>query len=181
MSIHKKSFTINGIILKRRNFSETDRILTILTKEKGRITCIAKGVRRINSKSRAALETGNFVKIFFIKTKGMPILTQSKIIDACTLARTDLGKIRRLTQYLEILDKLFVEEELDSTFFDQIVNIRTSILNDNCSVKELKDSLSDLILKLGFQDPRLTKYKSILDYVSSISQTPMRSFEYLKV
>ena len=181
MSIHKKSFTISGIVLKWRNFSETDRILTILTKEMGKISCIAKGVRKINSKSRAILESGNFVKVFFIRTKGMPILTQSKLINACSLARSDLGKIRRLTQFLEILDKLFVEEELDSILFDQIISIRSLILKEKCSAKELKNNLSDLIIKLGFQDPRLTKYNSILDYVSSISQLPMKSFEYLKV
>ena len=44
------TYTDEGIILRRVNFAEADRILTILTREHGKIGVIARGVRKPRSK-----------------------------------------------------------------------------------------------------------------------------------
>lgn len=45
-----------GIVLKRQNFGEADRILKILTQELGLITAIAKGCRKVKSKRAGCFE-----------------------------------------------------------------------------------------------------------------------------
>ena len=47
-----RSYRIEGIIIKRRDFGETDRILTVFTKTQGKISVIAKGVRKIYKPQR---------------------------------------------------------------------------------------------------------------------------------
>jgi len=51
-----KSYKTEGIIIKRKNFGEADRILTIFTKNKGKISIVAKGVRKINSRRAPHIE-----------------------------------------------------------------------------------------------------------------------------
>jgi len=46
---------VEGIILKRRNLGEADRILTVFTLHKGKLPVLAKGVRRPKSKKRGSL------------------------------------------------------------------------------------------------------------------------------
>ena len=41
-----RSYTSEGVVLARRHFGEADRILVLYTKNFGRISLIAKGVRR---------------------------------------------------------------------------------------------------------------------------------------
>ena len=48
-----------AIVLRGVDFSESSRIVTFLSPERGRLTCIAKGARRKNSGVSAVLDTFN--------------------------------------------------------------------------------------------------------------------------
>ena len=179
MKHRTRNFSVNGIILKRNKVGETDRVITLLTQEYGKLVAVAKGVRKLSSAKRAFLEPGNLVKAYFVKTKSLPLLTQAKLINDCGLVRNDLVEIRKLTQFLEILEKLFVEDEVEADLFNNILELRQKISDQDISNGQIKKRLEDLIEKLGFPHPKETKYSSVLDYVSSLTNRPMRSFEYL--
>ncbi len=176
----QRSFNDIGIIVNRRNIWETDRLVTILTKNFGKITVVAKGVRKMKSKNRANLEPGNIIKGFFIITKSMPLLTQSSLIEDASEVKKNLTNISQLQQFLEIIDKLFVEEEIPDDIFHLILKIRGSITNFHHR-NVITNDLCQLITKLGFQNPRNTKFKSILNYVSALSEKKVNSYNFLKI
>jgi DNA repair protein RecO (recombination protein O) len=178
MKQNSRSSLVSALILKRSNIGEADRIVTLLTKEEGRIVAIAKGVRKIKSTKRASLEPGNITKVLLIKTKSMPILTQARLIDDTSKIRVNLAQIRQLTQLLEIIDTLFVEEEVEPHVYDLIIHIRKKIVEGN--KVNLKKNLITLIEWLGFQNIAETEHTSILDYVAEITGKKMKSFDYLK-
>lgn len=179
MKHRSRSFNANGIVLKRNKVGETDRIITLLTQERGKLVAVAKGIRKLSSSKRAFLEPGNLVQAYFIKTKSLPLLTQAKIIDDCSQARSNLVDIRKLTQFLEVLEKLFVEDEVEIQLFNSILNLRQQISDQNISNGLIKQQLENIIEKIGYPHPRETNYSSVLDYVSSLTNRAMRSFEYL--
>src|ERR1039458_5882318 len=47
------SFTDEGIVLRRVNYGEADRILTVLTRDHGKVGVIARGVRKAGSRMAA--------------------------------------------------------------------------------------------------------------------------------
>ena len=49
-------FRTTGIVLKRQNYSEADRILRIFTKEYGLVSALAKGVKKVKSRKAGCLE-----------------------------------------------------------------------------------------------------------------------------
>lgn len=55
-----------GIVLSRTEFGEADRIITVLTTDHGKIRLIAKGVRRIKSKSAGGIELFSVSDITYI-------------------------------------------------------------------------------------------------------------------
>ncbi len=179
MKHRSKNFSLNGIILKRNRVGETDRIITILTQEHGKLVAVAKGVRKISSSKRAFLEPGNLVRAYFVKTKSLPLLTQAKLINDCGQIRNNLAEIRKITQFLEVLEKLFVEDEIEDNLFHSILELRQKIVDQKISNIQIKKKLENLIEKLGYPHPKNTKFSSILGYVSSLTNKPMRSFEYL--
>ncbi|MGH7246436.1 MAG: DNA repair protein RecO, partial [Candidatus Levyibacteriota bacterium] len=69
-----KHFKVEGIIIKRRNMGEADRVLTILTKDQGKMTIKAKGVRKIASKRASHIEPLNKVTMSIYKKTHMPVL-----------------------------------------------------------------------------------------------------------
>jgi DNA repair protein RecO (recombination protein O) len=173
-----KSTLVSALILKRSNTGEADRVVTLLTKEEGRIVAIAKGVRKIKSTKRAYLEPGNLAKVLLIKTKSLPILTQARLEEDTSHIRNNLAQIRQLVQLLEIVDKLFVEEEVEEHVYQMIIRIRKKIVEGN--KVNLKKDLITLVEWMGFEPLKDSGHTSILEYVAEITGKKMRSFDYLK-
>lgn len=61
-----KQLTTTGIVLKRINYGEADRILTIITPDQGKISVIAKGVRKSTSKLAGGIELLSISDLTFI-------------------------------------------------------------------------------------------------------------------
>lgn len=175
-----KTFTTTGIVLRRTNVGETDRIMNLLTQEYGKISCVAKGVRKISSTKRAFLEPGNIVTAFLVSTKSLPLLTQAKLHEDCSTMPQTLPKLRQLTQLLEFYETLFVEEELEAEIFTLILELRSMILKTK-TPQTFSQKLAKLITLLGYQDPEQTPYANLTEYISVLAEKPMKSFEYLKI
>ena len=75
-----RSFRVEGIVIKRKDFGEADRILTVFTRHQGKIQVIAKGVRKINSRRSAHVELLNHC-ILNIHEAKLPILTEAEALN----------------------------------------------------------------------------------------------------
>ena len=69
-----------ALVLKSKPLKEGDLLVTILTKQEGKLVLLAKGVRKINSKRRCFLESGNLIKAQIIPSRHLPILELKKKI-----------------------------------------------------------------------------------------------------
>ena len=65
-----------AIVLRTQKLGEADRIITLLTREHGRIRGVAKGVRRTKSKFGARLEPGSHVDIQLYTGRTFDTVTQ---------------------------------------------------------------------------------------------------------
>ena len=176
-----RNFNCQAVVLKRVSVGETDRVVTLLTQEFGKIAVVAKGVRKLSSSKGAYLEPGNHINAYCIATKSMPLLTQANLISDTADVRTSLLKMRQLNQLLEIFDQLFVETELETELFELILQTRENVLQAVPSVKKIRGQLEQLIQILGFQEPQDTKFLNISEYISALTDKKMHSFEFLTV
>lgn len=180
-----RSFSTQAIVLKRRAMGETDRLLTLLTQNRGKLVVLAKGARRLTSSNRANLEPGNLIQAFCIETKGMALLTQSRLLfDTSQIYQNldqqlALKKISHIQQILEIFDRLFVEEFIDDGSFNLAKEIEKLVLSDGNHAAKIKQLLNKLLITLGYQDIKDTKHQNIQDYVAEISEQKMKSFDFL--
>jgi DNA repair protein RecO (recombination protein O) len=65
-----KQLVSKAIVLSRLDYGEADRILTVLTPNYGKLSLLAKGVRRIKSKLAGGIELFSVSDITFIKGRG---------------------------------------------------------------------------------------------------------------
>ncbi len=112
-----------GVILKRRNFGEADRILTVFTDKMGKISVMAKGVRRISSRRAGNVELLNRVIMFLHQGKGMPILTEAKALDTYPKLKADLTLSTYSFHILELVDKLTAQEQENSFLYRMLITI----------------------------------------------------------
>lgn len=65
-----KQLVTRAIVLNRTDFGEADRILTVLTPEYGKLSLLARGVRRVKSKLAGGIELFSISQITFMKGRG---------------------------------------------------------------------------------------------------------------
>ena len=70
-----------AIVLRTQKLGEADRIITLFTKEHGRLRAVAKGVRRTKSKFGARLEPTSYVDLQLYSGKTFDIVTQAEGIE----------------------------------------------------------------------------------------------------
>ncbi|MEK7581085.1 MAG: DNA repair protein RecO [Patescibacteria group bacterium] len=106
-----------GIILSRRNLGEADRILTIYTKEFGKISCIAKGVRKPTSRKSGHVELGSWCKIYVAHGKSLDILTEVELKKSFGHDDSTQEKTNRIYHMLELVNCLTAQNQKNSQVF----------------------------------------------------------------
>lgn len=99
------TYTARGIILRETNIGESNKILTLLIKDIGKLSCTARGCR--NHKSKLFSCSGIFCYgDFVINTTGKyPLLEQAVPIESFYNIRTDLDTLAYATYFMEIMDR----------------------------------------------------------------------------
>lgn len=171
-----RSFKAEGIVLKRINFSETDRIVTFFTKRDGKIAVIAKGVRRITSKRAGNIELFNNVIFFVHKTKKLGILTEVDLIDSYKDFKNDFKKVACAYYFVELLDKLTPENQENAQVYELLRDYLKSLAT--ADIEKLTLSFENNLLKiLGFGVPEDIKRNPAMmtDYIESITERKINS------
>ncbi len=112
-----------GIILKRKDFSEADRILTVFTQKLGKISVLAKGVRRITSKRSGNVELLNRSLIYLHQAKSFLILTEASSLDTFQKIKSDLTLSTYAYHIIELVDKLTAENQENRILYEYLVEV----------------------------------------------------------
>jgi len=139
-----RSYSDEGIVLARRNYSEADRILSIYTKNHGRATFLAKGIRRPVSKKRGHLEVFSHIRFQAAHGKGLDLLTEAETVDGFNQIRKNLKKVSLAYYFVEVVGRITREGQSHPEFFYLI----QEYLNQLKIQKELKSLRLDFILRL---------------------------------
>jgi DNA repair protein RecO (recombination protein O) len=108
--------TTEGLILKRVNFGEADRVLTVLTDRYGKISTIARGVRKITSRRAGNIEVLNRVKLHLFKAKSYT-LSEAESIDTFQRIKDSLTLSTYAFHILELIDRLVPEEQKNPNIY----------------------------------------------------------------
>lgn len=116
-------FKTEGVILKRRNFGEADRILTVFSLHRGKISVMAKGVRRITSRRAGNVELLNRVQMFLYPGKQFLILTEAESLDTFQKLKEDLTLSTYAYHLIELIDKLTAENQENRNLYIELVEV----------------------------------------------------------
>lgn len=109
--------TVEGIVLNETNYSETSKILNILTKEYGYISVMAKGARNIKSKIRGIsmkLVYANFTITY--KENGISLLHEGIVINSLKNIMMDLEKMNCSVFLIQIIKDVLRENNSKEIF-----------------------------------------------------------------
>lgn len=128
----------NGLIIREYHVGESDRLVTVLTRDSGLIRAFAPGARNIKGKRQAATQLlcyGNYV---FSKGKDTYRITEAECVDVFFHLRSDLIKLS-LAQYLcELCGVLVPEEDESGAYLRVMLNTLKFLEQDRLPANQLK-------------------------------------------
>lgn len=176
-----RTFKTEGIILKRTNFGEADRILTIYTKHYGKIRAIAKGVRKIASRKGGNVEAFNHVSLFLAQGKNLDIVSEVVVVNSFKSWRKNLKKVGLAYYFCELVDKLTPDGQANRMVFELLGEYLGKIgrENDPEVVRSFEEQLLD---ELGFGVPEALKKRpgSLKAYIETIIEKKVKSPRILR-
>ncbi|QPM68382.1 DNA repair protein RecO [Atribacter laminatus] len=139
-----------GIVLKSINYGELDRIVTLFTRKKGKISAIAKGARKVGNRFGPALDCPAISNFMFYDGRGMPVLSQADIVDCYRGIGKKTNQWVFANYLLYVIDRCYEPEESDERIFETVLfYLDLSMKCENFNIFTLKFRI-DLIRYLGF-------------------------------
>jgi DNA repair protein RecO (recombination protein O) len=74
------TYQTTGIVLGRTNFGEADRIIRFITPDHGKISAVAKGIRRVKSKAGGHLEPFGEVSLMLAQGRSLDVVASARLI-----------------------------------------------------------------------------------------------------
>lgn len=113
-----------ALVLRGMDFSETSRIVTFLTPERGRLTCMAKGVKRPRNQLSALLDTFNRLEIIFYwkESRNVQQLGDASLINGFPGLKGDLDKSVYAALPLELVYKVARDNEPSHELYTTLVH-----------------------------------------------------------
>src|SRR6185503_10980908 len=122
-----RSFRTEGIIIKRRDFGEADRILTVMTRDYGKLKIKAAGVRKITSRRAAHIELLNHTVLHLYKGNTFAILTEAKMFTDFSGIKENFSKVGFAYHLCELVDGLCPENQENRNVFDLLQKTLTEL------------------------------------------------------
>jgi len=163
---------VDGIVLRRFNFAEADRILVIYTRERGKVRAIAKGLRRPTSRLAGHLELFSRGDLLLAQGRELDVVSQVQITHAYAGLRTDIDRAAHAFVIAELIDAGTPDSnpqpDLYQTLVESLSSIEAHVRPDLAALQ----AQVHLLARLGFR-PELQRCLHCRDDLR-----PVQSFMY---
>ncbi|PZN07116.1 DNA repair protein RecO [Thermaerobacter composti] len=102
-------YTVEGVVLRTREYGERDRLVTLLDREGVRRTVLAKGVRRPKSSLAAGVQPYTHSRFLLWKGRSLDGVSQVQVLEALTGLRASLEALAAAA-YVAELAEAFTQE-----------------------------------------------------------------------
>lgn len=116
-----RTLDVTGLVLRRRERGESDRLLTVLTEERGKLEAVAKGARKVGSRLAGSSEPGTVARFLLVATRRTWYVTQVEPLVSFPGLRTDWERLALALAWLELLDVASPLDRPDPGLFELAV------------------------------------------------------------
>jgi DNA repair protein RecO (recombination protein O) len=111
----------DALVIRLADFSESSRVVTLFTRDFGKVAALAKGAKRLKSAFEAALDLLAACRIVFLRksSSGLDILTEAQLASRFQPAGRDLAPLYAGYYVAELLDGLTEPYDPHPSLFDE--------------------------------------------------------------
>lgn len=122
MPSRDRLYRVEAIILKRTDFGEADRILTLITPDLGKLRAVAKGARKPSSRKSGHIELFTHSMLLLAKGRHLDVVTQADTLDSFMPLRENLERLGYAYYLAELVDKFLEEGTENRALYDLLLH-----------------------------------------------------------
>lgn len=147
----ERSLRIEAVVLRHAEFGEADRLLTLFSREQGKLRAIAKGARKLLSRKAGHLEPFTRVTLQLARGRDLWIVTQAETVQSFTALREDLLLTGYASYAAELLDRFSYEEGANPGVYQVLVDTLVRLCDGEDPYRILRFYELRLLDLLGFR------------------------------
>jgi DNA repair protein RecO (recombination protein O) len=147
----QRLYRVSAIVLKRRDQGEADRLLTVFTRDRGKLMLLAKGVRKPASRKAGHIEPFTHVDLLVAKGKNLDIVTQAETVAAHRRLREDLWRSSWAYCAAELADAFTQDADPNELLFDLLLETLGRLDGDADPVLAMRYYELHLLALVGYQ------------------------------
>lgn len=146
-----RTYRAHALVLRRSDFGEADRLLTLLTRDHGKVRAIAKGARRPTSRHSGNLELFVHVQLLLARGRELDVASQTEIVHAFRHVREDLTSASHAYYLVEVTDALLEPGEVVTRPFELLLEAFTALEAGSPPTLLVAHFLIQLLDALGYR------------------------------
>lgn len=144
-----------AIIIKNRDYRETDKLVTFFSEQQGKAAAVARGIKKPASSLRACVQPFCHSMLYLNAGKELGTITQGSIINFYGNCREDLKRTLYIMYILELLDKTLMEHVPLPGLYEIVLAILDYFNEVGLNLLAIRYFETALLINLG--------YKPVLD------------------
>jgi DNA repair protein RecO (recombination protein O) len=125
-----RTYRIEGLVLKKVPFDEADLMLTLYTREVGKLRAVAKGARRSSSRLVGHFEPLTLTRLSLARGRNLDIITQAQSIENFTQLKSSLPALTRGLYVAELVDGFSSENHPNPALYELTLETLEAISQD---------------------------------------------------
>jgi DNA repair protein RecO (recombination protein O) len=133
-----RNYRVEAIVIGRREFGETDRIVTLFSRERGKQTVIAKGARKPTARSGPALEYFARGRYMLARGRDLDVVTSAELLERPVQLEGNLSRLAHASHMAELTGKLAQEGQVFPAVYELLRESLQSLRSegdDLCTVR----------------------------------------------
>jgi DNA repair protein RecO (recombination protein O) len=124
-------YKAEAIVIGRTNLGEADRVVTLYTRDRGKIATVAKGARKPKSRFAGRLELFTHLRALLAIGRSLDVVSQIEVVEPHAGIRTDLHRMGHAAFIAEVTNRATEDREAAPELFAALRSaLRTAAVGD---------------------------------------------------
>ena len=133
-----RTYRCEALTLKNTPLGESDLLVTLYTREHGKLRAVAKGARKSASKLVGHLEPLTVVRLSMAQGRSLDIVTQAQVLDSFPALKSNLTAITEGLYVAELTDGFGPEANANFELYQLAIDVLQVLANDKRSEMVLR-------------------------------------------
>jgi DNA repair protein RecO (recombination protein O) len=113
-------YRVEGIVIRSMDYGEGNKIISLYTKQYGKVSVMARGVKKMKSRHSAITQLFTYGEFAYFKSGQMGTLNDGEIVRSHHRLREDLHMAAYAAYLAELVDRMTEENDGSAYLFEQL-------------------------------------------------------------